>query len=253
MKTVNADVSGAPAGRDAGFSAVSADGRTRDRVARLLLELGPSTAATLGDRLGLSPAAIRRHLDAMVEQGTLTSRDARPYGRRARGRPARLFALTDAGHAAAGRSAYDDLAVSALQFLADRGGKDAVNEFAAARAGELGQRLGAQLEDVPLGDRPEAIAAALSADGYAAGLSVVPTGAQLCQHHCPVQHVAQEFPQLCEAETAMLSSLLGTHVQRLATIAHGDGVCTTHIPATPEKSAPPDNTATVPQSGRTTS
>ncbi|MFW6188461.1 MAG: transcriptional regulator, partial [Actinomycetota bacterium] len=24
--------------------------------------------------------------------------------------------------------------------------------------------------------------------------------------------------------------LLGTHVQRLATIAHGDGVCTTHIP-----------------------
>ena len=117
MKTVNADVSGVPAGRDADLPAFSADGRTRDRVARLLLELGPSTAATLGDRLGLSPAAIRRHLDAMVEQGTLTSRDARQYGRRGRGRPARLFALTDAGHAAAGRSAYDDLAVSALHFL----------------------------------------------------------------------------------------------------------------------------------------
>jgi predicted ArsR family transcriptional regulator len=42
--------------------------------------------------------------------------------------------------------------------------------------------------------------------------------------------VAAEFPQLCEAETEALSKILGTHVQRLATIAHGDGVCTTYIP-----------------------
>jgi predicted ArsR family transcriptional regulator len=42
--------------------------------------------------------------------------------------------------------------------------------------------------------------------------------------------VASEFPQLCEAETEAFSKLLGTHVQRLATIAHGDGVCTTYIP-----------------------
>jgi predicted ArsR family transcriptional regulator len=45
-----------------------------------------------------------------------------------------------------------------------------------------------------------------------------------------VAHVAAEFPQLCEAETRVISHLVGTHVQRLATIAHGDGVCTTHIP-----------------------
>jgi len=28
----------------------------------------------------------------------------------------------------------------------------------------------------------------------------------------------------------VISRLVGTHVQRLATIANGDGVCTTHIP-----------------------
>jgi predicted ArsR family transcriptional regulator len=44
--------------------------------------------------------------------------------------------------------------------------------------------------------------------------------------------VAAEFPQLCDAETEVISRLIGTHVQRLATIAHGDGVCTTHIPST---------------------
>ena len=44
--------------------------------------------------------------------------------------------------------------------------------------------------------------------------------------------VAHEFPQLCEAETEAIAAVLGTHVQRLATIAHGDGVCTTCIPQT---------------------
>ena len=58
----------------------------------------------------------------------------------------------------------------------------------------------------------------------------VPLGIELCQHHCPIAHVAAEFPQLCEAETEAFSKILGTHVQRLATIAHGDGVCTTYIP-----------------------
>ena len=59
-------------------------------------------------------------------------------------------------------------------------------------------------------------------------------GDQLCQHHCPVAHVAAEFPQLCEAETAAFAELLGTHVQRLATIGHGDHVCTTYVPHLPE-------------------
>ena len=73
----------------------------------------------------------------------------------------------------------------------------------------------------------------LSEDGYAATTSEHGLGVQLCQHHCPVREVAAEFPQLCDAETAALGRLLEVHVQRLATISHGDGVCTTYIPALP--------------------
>ena len=69
-------------------------------------------------------------------------------------------------------------------------------------------------------------------EGYAATVRDSPVGEQLCQQHCPVSHVAHEFPQLCEAETEAISRVLGRHVQRLATIAHGDGVCTTCIPST---------------------
>ena len=55
---------------------------------------------------------------------------------------------------------------------------------------------------------------------------------QLCQGHCPVQDVAHEFPQLCEAEARAFSRMLGVHVQRLATLAGGGHVCTTNIPLT---------------------
>ena len=100
-------------------------------------------------------------------------------------------------------------------------------------------------------DRAQALAAALTAEGYAATASALSGGGQLCQHHCPVAHVAAEFPQLCEAETAVIGRLVGTHVQRLATIAHGDGICTTHIPgplragnrSTPARPVPGDRTA----------
>jgi predicted ArsR family transcriptional regulator len=75
-----------------------------------------------------------------------------------------------------------------------------------------------------------ALADALTADGYAASVRSTSGGDQICQHHCPVAHVAAEFPQLCEAETEVFARLLGRHVQRLATIAHGDGICTTNVP-----------------------
>src|SRR5699024_10717587 len=48
--------------------------------------------------------------------------------------------------------------------------------------------------------------------------------------HCPIQAVAAEFPEICEAELAMFSDYLGVDVRRLSSLAQGDHVCTTHIP-----------------------
>jgi len=191
------------------------------------------TAAGLSARLGLTPAAVRRHLDNLLADGMVEARNARAYGSRGRGRPARLFAITDAGRSAF-EHAYDDLATSALRFLAETAGPDAVARFARQQISELERRYRPAVEAAAPADRVEALAAALSADGYAASAGVAPAvggGEQLCQHHCPVAHVAAEYPQLCEAETEAFSRLLGTPVQRLATIAHGDGICTTHVTA----------------------
>jgi len=205
---------------------------SRERVRDLLLALGPSTAAVLGERLGLSPAAVRKHLDALLAEGTVTTRAQRARGTRGRGRPARLYVLTDAGHAR-GPSGYDDLAAAALRFLAATADGEAVERFAETRGAELEARYAGALQGVEPAERPAALAEAMTADGYAASTSPQGVGLQLCQHHCPVREVAAEFPQLCDAETGAIGRLLDVHVQRLATIAHGDGICTTYIPAVP--------------------
>ncbi|GAA3727404.1 helix-turn-helix transcriptional regulator [Salinactinospora qingdaonensis] len=215
-----------PAGLDSG-----AENGTRAQVARLILEQGPITASALGERLGLTPSAIRRHLDNLIAEGMVQARDARPRGRRGRGRPARVFAITDAGRDAFVHG-YDDLASSALRFLAETAGPEAIGEFARRQVAELERRYRPLLAKVPAHQRVRLLAEALSSDGYAASVGEAPApggGQQLCQHHCPVAHVAAEFPQLCEAEVELFARLLGTPVRRLATIAHGDGVCTTHV------------------------
>ena len=41
--------------------------KTREVIARSILENGPSTALALAERLGITPAGIRRHLDALLD------------------------------------------------------------------------------------------------------------------------------------------------------------------------------------------
>ena len=207
------------------------DQPTRQRVVRSILVNGPSTAAALAERLDLTPAAVRRHLDQLLEEGTVEAREPRHLASRGRGRPAKLFALTEAGRDGFDQQ-YDDLAVQALRFLAETGGEQAVREFANRRVAFVEERFHDVQRAEPQLSPAEVLARVFTDEGYAASVRDVPVGEQLCQQHCPVSHVAHEFPQLCEAETAAISRVLGSHVQRLATIAHGDGVCTTCIPHT---------------------
>lgn len=205
---------------------------TRMRVARSLLADGPGTAPELAQRLGITPAGVRRHLDSLEADGLIVAGERPAFGpapSRGRGRPPKVYSITEQGRDTFDK-AYDDLAVAALEFLRDRDGEDAVQAFAQRRAEDLERHylpLLATARDPR--ERARVLAAAMTQDGFAAAVSDAPGGVpaiQICQHNCPVAHVAGQFPVLCEAETDAIGRLVGANVTRLATIAHGDGVCT---------------------------
>lgn len=229
----------------------SAEGRTRSAVVNLLLSDGPITAAALAERLGISAAAVRRHLDQLSAEGALTSREQPNRAARGRGRPARVYLLTAVGRERLPHG-YDEIAVQAIRFLAETAGPDAVTAFARRRADALVEPFRDRLSEAPdTAGRAEILAEALNSGGFAASVQQVGVGQQLCQHHCPVGAVAHEFPQLCEAELEVLTRELGTYAQRLATIARGDAVCTTFIPIDrPLRRPAPSTTGSPPAADR---
>ena len=73
----------------------------------------------------------------------------------------------------------------------------------------------------------------LPSSHFVVGLEVPSTESHVglvFQHQRPFVRRDLEREQQYPAETQAFAELLGTHVQRLATIARGDAACTTHVP-----------------------
>jgi len=226
---------------------------TRERVLAVVVEHGPVTTGGVARVLGLTAAAVRRHLDAMAAEGLVAEGGQRPGASvpRGPGRPAKEFVATR--RASGGQDGHGDLAVDLLHHLAATTGAPGVRAYAEHRADRLRDRYAADVEAAGPGvpARAEALARALGRDGFAASTRPVDTGTgvaavQLCQGRCPVQQAAAEFPELCDAETAAFSELLGVGTRRLATLGAGGRVCTTHVPLVPPRSTALDPAAQQP-------
>jgi len=202
---------------------------TRHRVMRHIVEHNRVTAADLAAAFHLTPAAIRRHLTVLVDQGMVRQCPADAGAARQPGRPAHRYAATLRGRETFAH-AYDELAIDAVATLRRISGDDAVWAFFEQRFSDVEARFGQLRATAPELSQSAALAQVLDEDGFMSSLGPAGAGEQLCQHHCPYPAVAARFPELCSAETAVFARLLQSHIQRLATIAHGDGVCTTNIP-----------------------
>lgn len=227
---------------------------TRERLVEAISAHGPITARQLAERFDLTSAAVRRHLAALEADGTIAEHRV-PVAHRGRGRPSKSFVLSASAHDGL-PGGYDELAVMAVDELARRGGDDAVNDLAERRIADWESTLAERVAEreaargaVTLADRLELLSQMLTERGYASTVRPLhvplpaPTAqsdapartlvsAQLCHGHCPVLDVAADHPELCEAETRVISRIIGAPVQRLATLAQGAHACTTHIPLT---------------------
>jgi len=212
----------------------------RDRLARELLKLGPITASDLADSLGISAVAVRKHLDDMSEKSLVKSHEIAPFGPakpKGRGRPARVYSLTSEGRDFF-ENQYQSLAQEAVSYLATTFGDKAVKDFALSRANEMLKKYSLILNKAKdVTEKVEILSSALSIDGFAATTDKGsgPTHTiQLCQHNCPIAHVAEQHPEFCDAELDAFSQLLGVNVTRLSTIANGGNICTSLVSTLPK-------------------
>ncbi len=140
------------------------DRHTRGEIVQLLLEAGPITAGEIGDRLGISAAGVRRHLDALLAAGEAQASPAAAWQQHGRGRPAKRYRLTAAGRAKLGHT-YDDLAAAAMRQLREIGGDEAVRTFARRRIDAILSGVSEGPGDVE--STSDRVAEALTKAGYA--------------------------------------------------------------------------------------
>ncbi len=191
--------------------------------AQVLLALkygGRASARELAVRLGLSLNAVRHHLKEL-EQGGLAAYERRNNGV---GAPSFAYRLTAAGESLFPRR-YDAVLNDLLDDVVDRSGRAEAVHLLASRFDGLSRRLATAVAGAPPSERLELAARVLTDEGFMAEVVSSDDGGTLIHRNCPIQAVAERFPEICAAEARCLAQALGAEVERRGYILTGCGAC----------------------------
>jgi DeoR family transcriptional regulator, suf operon transcriptional repressor len=190
------------------------------RLLWLLKRSGGLTVKQLAVKTGMSLNAVRHHVREMERERLLS------YQRQHQGvgAPTFIYRLTPAGHALFPHQ-YEAALGEVLDQIVEEQGREAAVRLLRSRyekrSRDLTTELGAEAPAVRL----DAVAERLSAEGYMAEASSDAVTGTLVQHNCPIQSVAERFPEVCAAEARFLQAVLGAEVHREQHILAGCNAC----------------------------
>lgn len=182
---------------------------SEDRLLYLIKSRGPQTTGTIAERLDMSTVGARKHL-TRLEAGELVRFQER---RGSVGRPERVWALTDKGHARF-PDAHSDLTLELLGAVKAVFGDAGLERIVSRREGDTLTTYTAALGDCrTLEDRVRTLAELRSREGYMAEWLHHEDGSYLlAENHCPICAAAVECQGLCRSELAIFRTVLGSDV-----------------------------------------
>jgi predicted ArsR family transcriptional regulator len=206
---------------------------------------GPQSVRRLATFLSITPMGIRQHLAELAEAGLVEPGEQR---KQKRGRPLRLWQLSEAGHARF-PDHHDLLASDLLTQLHSSLGASATEQLAKsvqldrlpAQQHRLQELINTQTaaplpnalpaEAAEFKQRLQALVTLRQEQGYMAELRLLPDGWLLVQNHCPIKHAALSSPGFCSAEIDLLQALLGPQatVERRDHLIAGARRCTFRV------------------------
>lgn len=195
-----------------------------DRILFQIKTRGPQTAADIGTRLGMTPTGARQHLVRLQADGLVEGEEQRQK----RGRPTRLWRLTDHGH---GRfpDRHSDLTLEFLRSTQAVFGKAGLEKLVRHREDDSLARYRRLVpRRLPLRAKLRALADARSQEGYMARVIAERDGSfLLVEDHCPICAAAATCQALCRSELAIFQKILGDGimVQRIDHLLAGARRC----------------------------
>ena len=206
----------------------AADTPARERVLFHLKARGPQSASQLARRLGVTPMAVRQHLQRLAEEKLVDYEDERKRV----GRPLRVWRLTER---AQGRfpDTHADLTVDMLEAVRRTFGEDGLDKLIAVRTRDQEKAYRARLpgRDAPLEARVAALAQIRREEGYMAEVSRRRDGSfVLVENHCPICAAARACQGFCRDELGLFRRILvGAKVERTEHLLAGARRCAYRI------------------------
>jgi predicted ArsR family transcriptional regulator len=183
----------------------------RRRLLEFIKSGGPQTATELAQGLGVTPVAVRQHLQALSKDGLLVYvEERRPVGR-----PARRWSLSDAALPYFPDS-HREFAVGLIEAIDDAFGGEGLQRLVEERIRQQIRRYRRQMPNgkAPVEERLAALASLRNEEGYMVEwFAEGPDRWLLVENHCPICDAAKVCSKLCAGEPALFQTVLGPDVE----------------------------------------
>jgi predicted ArsR family transcriptional regulator len=204
---------------------------TRRAIYLHLREHPGATVSDIAHEHSIHPNVARHHLDRLVAGGHAVA-STTPRGV---GRPAKAYRATEDSLAAAGSTRRDELLVALLERSLELLGPESAEQMALEVGEAYGRRLAAErgTADTQRSVRGAmtAVAAALTAHGFAARTEVHLGAHSVVAESCPFGEAASHHPVLCAVDRGLVLGMLeglGATAPAPVTLssrARGDDTC----------------------------
>lgn len=197
---------------------------TVDRILFRLKTRGPESIADLSTAFGVTSEAVRQLLVKLEADGLVAFEDQRA----GRGRPKRLWRLTETGHARF-PDRHADLSLALLDAVRAEFGEAGLDRLIARREAEQRQVYNRVTEGVgSLEQRVARLADLRDREGYMAEWRREEDGSLLLiENHCPICAAAASCQNLCRSELNVFREALGSDavVERVDHVLAGGRRC----------------------------
>jgi predicted ArsR family transcriptional regulator len=196
---------------------------TRQRIIDHLKEKGEATVDELAEKVGLTPMAVRYHLNVLQGDNLIaTPAVQRPEGR---GRPRQVYRLTEAADDLFPVD-YCGLTDYLLDELRVRLGCEGVHDLLNSIALRLAKEAPLAKQNQTIEERLDEVIVFLETKGFVVDWEAQENSYMIHAYSCPYRQLARQHEQICLLDKQIIGTMLNTTPDRVACLATGDHHCT---------------------------
>ena len=199
---------------------------TRRHIITYLNEKGPATVDELAEAVGLTPMAVRHHLNILQVDNLITASVIRKHN--GPGRPSQVYQLTEAADPLFPTD-YHGLTDYLLSELTTRLGAEGVVNIFESIAARLVHEVPPPKPQQTLENRLDEVVGFLNQKGFVSEWEVRNDSYLIHTYSCPYRQVAKKYSEVCILDKQIISTMLNTAPARTACLTSADGHCTYQI------------------------